>query len=91
MIYFPNRIKELDNLYVCTLHLYIFHFAYMYSLNPHYMMSTDYIDALDLGLQPEEDSQYWVAPYVTEVFEKYIVTKRPDIAEYMKNHTTMEL
>ncbi|MBQ3362777.1 MAG: hypothetical protein IJG42_02355 [Muribaculaceae bacterium] len=91
MIYFPNRIKELNNLYACTLHLFIFHFAYMYSLNPHYMMSTDYIDALDLGMQPEEGSEYWVAPYVKDIFEKYIVTKRPDIADYMKNHTMMEL
>jgi hypothetical protein len=63
----------------------------MYSLNPHYMMSTDYIDALDLGMQPEEDSQYWVAPYVKDVFEKYIDTIRPDIAEFLKNHTMMEL
>lgn len=91
MIYIPNRTEELDNLYDYTLHLFIFHFAYMYSLNPHYMMSSDYIDALDSGMQPEEDSQYWVAPYVKDVFEKYIVTIRPDIAEYMKNHTTMEL
>ena len=91
MIYIPNRTKELDQLYFCTLHLFIFHFAYMYSLNPHYMVSTDYIDALDLGMQPEEDSQYWVAPYVKAVFEKYIATKRPDIAQYMKNHTMMEL
>lgn len=91
MIYITNRIKKLDNLYACTLHLFIFHFAYMYSLNPHYMMSSDYIDALDLGMQPEEDSQYWVAPYVKDVFEKYIVTKRPDIAQYMKNHTMMKL
>lgn len=91
MIYIPNRKKELDQLYFCTLHLFIFHFAYMYSLNPHYMMSTDYIDALDLGMQPKEDSQYWVAPYVKNVFEKYIVTIRPDIAQYMKNHTMMKL
>lgn len=67
------------------------HFSYMYSINPHYMMSSDYVDALDLNQQPEEGSQYWVAPYVKEVFEKYIVIKRPDIAEYMKNNSEMKL
>ena len=91
MIYNPKREKELDNLYACTLHLFILHFAYMYSLNPHYMMSTDYVDALDAGFQPEDGSQYWVAPYVKDVFNKYIVTKRPDVAEYMRTHTEMEL
>ena len=91
MIYNPNRIKELNNIYSCTLHLFIFHFSYMYSLNPHYMMSSDYIDALDLNQQPEEGSQYWVAPYVKEVFEKYIVAKQPVIAEYLRIHLGMEL
>lgn len=60
-------------------------------LNPHYMMSSDYMDALDCDSKPEEGSQYWVAPYVKEVFEKYIVTKRPDVADFMRNHTEMEL
>ena len=90
MIYNSNRIKELDVLYYYTLQLFIFHFAYMYSLNPHYMMSSDYVDALDLGFQPEEGSQYWVAGYVSNVFEKYILT-RPEIAEYMRTHSGMNL
>jgi hypothetical protein len=62
----------------------------MYSLNPHYMMSNDYVDALDLGCQPEEGSQYWVAGYVSDVFEKYITTC-PKVAEYMRKHTGMNL
>ena len=32
MIHNPNRIKELNNLYACILHLFIFHFSYMYML-----------------------------------------------------------
>ena len=91
MIYNPRRLKELDNIYACILYLFILHFAYMYSLNPHYMMSSDYMDSLDCGMEPEEGSQYWVAPFVSEVFEKFIVTNRPDIAEYMRNHTEMKL
>lgn len=91
MIYYPKRVKELDNIYSCVQHLFILHFAYMYSLNPEYMMSSDYVDALDLGQNPEEGSQYWVATYVSEVFEGIVKPKRPDIAEYMKAHTEMYL
>lgn len=91
MIYNSRRVKELDNLYACILHLFIFHFSYMYMLNPQYMMSSDYMDALDCCIKPEEGSQYWVAPFVTEVFEKYIATKRPDVADFMRNHTEMKL
>lgn len=91
MIYNPNRVKELDNIHTCILHLFILHFAYMYSLNPEYMMSSDYVDALDLGMKPEEGSQYWVATYVSKVFEEIVLPKRPDIAEYMRNNTEMQL
>ena len=42
-------------------------------------------------MQPEEDSQYWVAPFVQEVFDKIIKTKRYDIAEEIKKNTTMQL
>lgn len=91
MIYNPKRVKELDNIYSCVLHLFILHFAYMYSLNPQYMMSSDYVDALDVGMEPEEGSQYWVASYVSKVYEEIVKSKRPDIAEYMRTHTEMEL
>lgn len=91
MIYNPKRVKELDNIYSCVLHLFILHFAYMYSLNPEYMMSSDYVDAFDLGQNPKEGSQYWVATYVSEVFEGIVKPKCPDIAEYMKAHTEIDL
>ena len=91
MIYNPNRVKELDNVYSCVINLFILHFAYMYSLNPEYMMSSDYVDSLDLGMKPEEGSQYWVASYVSKVFEEIVAPKRSDIAEYMRTHSEMEL
>lgn len=60
-------------------------------INSHYMMSSDYVDSLDVGMEPEEDSQYWAAPYVRKVFEEIVMSKRPDVAEYMRSHTEMEL
>lgn len=91
IIHNPKRILELDNIYSCIRHLFVFHFVYMYSLNPYYMTSSDYIDALDLGMQPEEDSQYWVAPYIKDVFYKIVLPTRPDIAQYLKDNTYMHL
>ena len=40
------------------------------------MMSSDYLDALECNMQPEADSQYWVAPFVQEIFDD-IVTPLP--------------
>lgn len=84
-------MKSLDSLYTSILNLFILHFAYMYSLNPHYMMSSDYVDALDCGMTPMEGSQYWVATHVTDVFKKYVAPNRPDVAEYMRGCSEMEL
>lgn len=91
MIYNPNRMRSLDSLYTSILNLFILHFAYMYSLNPHYMMSSDYFDALDCGMTPMEGSQYWVATHVADVFKKYVAPNRPDVAEYMRECSEMEL
>lgn len=91
VIHNPERVHELDNIYYCLKHLFVFHFAYMYSLNPHYMTSSDYIDAMELGLQPDDDAQYWVAPYIKYVFDKVVVPVRPEVAQYLRDTTLMQL
>lgn len=90
-IYNPNRIKWLNIFSKDIEAIFIQHMAYIFYLNEHYMMSSDYVDCLDLDIQPEEESQYWVAPFVQEVFDKIIKMKRYDIAEEIKKNTTMQL
>ena len=69
----------------------ILHLSYMFFANGHYMMSSDLVDSLDCGMTPEPDSQYWVAPFVQEVFDKTVKRYRPDIAATIKQHTSMHL
>jgi len=90
-IYNPNRIKYLDAISFDMRSLFIQHFAYIFYLNDHYFMSSDYIDYLDVGMKPEEDSQYWVAPFIQEVFDSIIKVHRPDIAKEIKEKTEMKL
>ena len=73
------------------LDLIVLHFAYLFTLNGHYMASSDYIDCLEMYMKPEEDSQYWVAPFVQDFFDKYIKTRRPDISKEIINSTFMDL
>jgi hypothetical protein len=90
-IYNPNRIKYLDTISYDMRALFIQHFAYIFYLNDHYFMSSDYIDSLDVGMIPEEDSQYWVAPFIQEAYTEIIEKYRPDIAKEIKNKTEMKL
>lgn len=90
-IFNPNRIKYLDAISFDMCTLFIQHFAYIFYLNDLFFMSSDYSDSLDVGMTPEEDSQYWVAPFIQEIFDKIIKLKRPDIAEEIKKNTEMKL
>ncbi|PKP17427.1 MAG: hypothetical protein CVU06_13175 [Bacteroidetes bacterium HGW-Bacteroidetes-22] len=90
-IYFPNRIKYLDVFAKDLQALFIQHFAYLFYLNEHYMMSSDYMDSFDVGVIPDEGSQYWVAPLIKDVFASVIKTNRPDIADEIIRNTQMEL
>ena len=90
-IHNPQRLKYLDMFSFDIESLFIQHFVYIFYLNDHYFMSSDYTDYLDLGMTPEEDSQYWVAPYLQKLFDEVIKSKRPDLAKKIKDNTAMEL
>lgn len=91
-LYLSNyRLKELDQFMSFIQYFFIFHFVYLFSLKEEYMSSSDYIDALDCGLSPKEESLYWVAPYIQEIFDKYIKPNRMDLASYLMKHTCMKL
>jgi len=53
--------------------------------------SSDYVDALECNMTPEADSQYWVAPFIQDVFDGIIAKCRPDVAAIVKAHTSMHL
>lgn len=90
-IYLSNRVQVLDAFASDIRDVFILHLAYVFFLNDHYMSSSDYVDALDCGMTPENGSQYWVASFVQEVFDGIIAKQRPDIATAIRQQTCMQL
>ena len=90
-IYLKNRVSVLDIFSKDLEQIFILHVSYLFYLNDHYMMSSDYVDSLDCGLTPEKDSQYFVAPFVQKVFDAVIKKNRMDLAKAIKNKTSMKL
>ena len=86
-----HRTKYLDMLLNDIEHLILMHLSYLFYFNEKYMMSSDYIDYLDSGTTPPEDSQYWVAPFIQEIFDNVIKKYRPDIAAEIQGKTCMHL
>lgn len=90
-VYAPKRIELLNSFKNDLENIFILHLSYIFYLNDHYMRASDYMDALEVGVSPEPDSQYWVAPFIQEIFSDLIVVKYPEIAEMIKNKTAMHL
>ena len=86
-----NRLQVLNSFSGDARDIFILHLTYLFFLNNHYMTSSDYLDALECGVIPEPDSQYWVAPFIQEVFDEIIKRQRPDIAATIKQNTCMQL
>jgi hypothetical protein len=86
-----HRGKYLDQLSADIEQLIIMHLSYIFYSNEKYMASSDYVDYLDCGQTPPENSQYWVSTNVQEIFDDLIKRHRPDIAKLIKDKTYMEL
>ena len=87
----PNRMRWLDTFKADAQDLLVIHLGYVFFLKDHYMMSSDYTDSLECGVQPEPDSQYWVAPFVQEMFDEVISPRRAEITATIKGSSAMQL
>lgn len=86
-----DRRRVLDRFARDLTDLFVLHLACAFHMNGHYMMASDYVDYLDCGLAPEVDSQYWVAPFVQEIFDEVLCPMRPDVCQAIKGRTSMQL
>lgn len=86
-----NRDEILEQLSIDTKNLFILHISYLFCLKDHYMISSDYVDCLEMEMKPVDGSQYFVAPFIQEIFDEVLKKNRPDIAQEIKEHTPMNL
>ena len=89
-IYVEQREHFLNKIHKILLSLFTFHLSMLFSYNPHYLMASDYRDCLDLGLSPEPGSEYWIAPFAQEAFDKYIKPNR-ELANYIYENCSLEI
>jgi len=86
-----NRVKELNLFLNYFEDLFRLHISYLFYLSDHYMMSSDYIDYMDIGLNPPLWCEKWVSPIVQEIFTNFLVGSTPEIATLIKLKTEMNL
>lgn len=90
-IHFPQRSQLFERIRLDIVDLALLHMSYVFFAMPHYLMSRDHLDCLEMGMKPDEGSEYWVAPYAQEFFDKYFKPYRPDLATLILETTSMQL
>jgi hypothetical protein len=90
-IYLNNRTSILNKFSMDLENIFILHLSYLFYIKDIYMMSSYYVDCLDCGETPEPNSQYFVAPFIQEIFDSVIKKNRMDLAIEIKQKTAMML
>ena len=70
--------------------LFVLHLSFIFSLNPHYLMASDYNDCLEMGMTPPLGSEYWIAPFAQDAFDKYIKPNQA-LANYIYENCSLEI
>lgn len=86
-----DRQQWIERLAADTQDIIVQHLAYTFCLSGHYMMSTDHIDALEVGMTPEPGSETWVAPDVQEFLNAHVAARAPGLLMVLRDHTGMDL
>lgn len=71
-VYIENRERHLKNCEIILNQLFLLHLSFIFHLNPQYLMASDYMDCLEMGITPPDGSQNWIAPFAQDAFDKVI-------------------
>ena len=89
-VYIEDRMRQLKNADIILNQIILVHMALIFYLNGHYMMASDHIDHLDMGMTPPEGSEYWLANYAQDAFDEFI-KPHERLATFIKEHCAMEI
>lgn len=78
-----RSILLLDKLFDALIYFFTEHFSYLYLLKPQLYCARDYASFLGTDKELASDAKYFAASIVNEMFNKYIKTAYPKVAEYL--------
>ena len=84
--YIKNREMYLSSILIYLTSIFEFHIACIFILHTEYFTASDYIDCLECGIKPTQDSQYWISSFGEELFYE-LWGEKQNIGEYIKGNT----
>ena len=87
----PKELELIDTFMTDIKYIVLQHISFMFYLLPHFMVSSDYTNYMDMGMTPPEGCEYEVAPFIQQIFDDLIMQEAPQIAELIKKASGMRV
>lgn len=85
-VYEKSLDTHLKNVLIRTSYIASFFMISLLMIESSLISSTDYIDYLECGLEPPEDCQYLVAPFIQQFIDNKIAKLHPELKKYLKDY-----
>lgn len=89
-VYIEDRVQHLKNCEVMLNQLFLIHLSFIFHLNAHYLMASDYMDHIEMGRTPPEGSENWIAPIAQDAFDK-IIKPHLEIANFIISTCSLDI
>lgn len=89
-VYKENRDRHLKNCEIVLNQLFLLHLSFIFHLNPHYLMASDYMDYMEEGMTPPEGCESWIATFAQEAFDK-VIKPHKAIANYILSTCCLDI
>lgn len=85
-VYDKSLYTHLKNVVTRTSYISSFFMVAVLMIESSLISSTDYIDYLDCGLEPPEDCQYNVAPFIQDFIDNKVAKLHPELKKYLNDN-----
>ena len=85
-----DREQQLQNASIVLNQIMTVHLAFIFFMNGEYMMASDYMDYKDMGMEPPEGSECWLASYARKAFNEFL-KPHEKLAKFIKDNCCMDI
>lgn len=89
-VHIEDRERHLKNCQIVLNQLFLLHLSFIFHLNPQYLMASDYMDYMEMGMTPPEGCQAWIASFAQEAFDK-VIKPHKAIADFILSTCYLEI
>ena len=89
-VHIDDRERQLKKASIVLDQIMLIHMSFIFYLNGHYMMASNYIDYLDMNMIPPKGSEYWLASFAQTAFDEFI-KPHEKLATFIKEHCAMAI